>query len=145
MLPCGLQVGEHLRQVDGKKGLARLQLDDEAISHHEVDSRLTDQDPFVFEGDRDLSPKWNAAERELHPQGFLVDGFQETRSKDPMDLKSSVHDGARMPIKLLARLQQSGVFGVLAVHISGIGIALPELLAQDGNIPIRGDTSGSRV
>jgi hypothetical protein len=62
--------------------------------------------PLVLDFDRNLPPKLDISQSELHAQGVLINRLEESRPKNPMDLDGSGEQLGDMLIELLPRLLQ---------------------------------------
>ena len=115
--PGRFEIRAYLDPVNRCQRLDGLELDDNTIGNQQVEATFTDSVPLVLDFHRNLPPKLDLSQSELHAQSVLIDRLQESRAKNPMDLDGSGEQLGDTLIELLRRLlQRLGVPGVLAFH-----------------------------
>ena len=120
--PRRFEIRAYLDPVNWCQRLDGLELDDDTIGNQQVEATFADSVPLVLDVHRNLPPKLDISQSELHAQSVLIDRLQESRTKNPMDLDGSGEQVGDMLIELLRRLlPRPSVPGVLAFHTPGFG------------------------
>jgi len=99
--PSGLEVGTDDREVDIFELTDRLDLQDDATIDQEVGAMESDLDIPVEDRDSHLRNEGDLSETEFNLQGAIIDGFEEARSQERMDLDSGSDD----PVRQLAMFE----------------------------------------
>ena len=81
MLSGGAEIAEELGFVDGIKAFHRLDFDNDAIGHQEVESMLADWAALVVEQNCDLPHKIEPAEGKLVAEGVFINALEEPGTK----------------------------------------------------------------
>ncbi len=96
-----LQVRDDLSNVDTRKLLDGLELDDQFAPDQQVDSPFTDAESLVLDGERNLTLEWDVTPAQLDGERFFMNRFGEPRSEDLVHLERGIDDCARPIIKPL--------------------------------------------
>src|SRR5262245_65085653 len=101
-----LHVGKQSCLVHWDDGLNRLDLNQQARLHEEIESEgLGEPLTFIVDDDVLLANGVDSPELQLAQQALLVNAFQQTRPKDPVDLNRSTNDFPAQPIRFfIARM-----------------------------------------
>jgi hypothetical protein len=102
----GRQVIDALGQVFAGQAMGTLELDEEAIVHHQVGDVLADGVTFIDDAVGDLGRGGDASKRELLDERTLVDLFQKAGSQDVGNFVGGTDDGF-----------EEGVQRFAAVHV----------------------------